>query len=155
MVKIKIIATGLEKNKNIKLITSEYYKRISRWAQISEEFLPEVNIKNDGEIAAKKQKEAKMQLEKAEGYIVAMDKGGEMLSSEDFAKKLNCVMANNASIISFIIGGSNGLDKSVLEKADLILSFGKITYPHEIMRITLSEQIYRAFTILNNIAYHK
>jgi len=155
MVKIKIIATGLEKNKNIKLITDEYYKRISRWAQISEEFLPEVLIKNDGEIASKKQKEAKMQLEKAEGYIVAMDRIGTMLSSEDFAKKLNSIMANNSSTISFIIGGSNGLDKSVLEKANLVLSFGKITYPHEIMRIVLSEQIYRAFTILNNIAYHK
>ena len=155
MVKIKIIATGLEKNKNIKLITSEYYKRVSRWAQISEEFLPEVNIKSEGEISAKKQKEAKMQLEKATGFLVALDKGGEMLSSEEFAKKLETIMAGGDSTISFIIGGSNGLDKSVLDKADLVLSFGKITYPHEIMRICLSEQIYRAFTILNNIAYHK
>ena len=61
MVKIKIIVTGLEKNRNIKLITDEYYKRISRWAKISEDFLPEVLIKNDGEIASKKQKEEKMQ----------------------------------------------------------------------------------------------
>ena len=155
MVKIKIIATGLVKNKNIKPITDEYYKRISRWAQISEEFLPEVLVKNEGEIEAKKQKEGKLQLEKAEGFIIAMDKGGIMPSSEEFAKKLDNIMANGNSTISFIIGGSNGLDKAVLNRADLILSFGKITYAHEIMRICLSEQIYRAFTILNNIAYHK
>ena len=154
MVKIKIIATGLEKNKNIKLITGEYYKRISRWAQISEEFISEVSSANTS-LESKKQKEAKMQLEKATGFLVALDKGGEMLSSEEFAKKLETIMAGGDSTISFIIGGSNGLDKSVLDKADLVLSFGKITYPHEIMRICLSEQIYRAFTILNNIAYHK
>ena len=154
MVKIKIIATGLEKNKNIKLITDEYYKRISRWAQITEEFISEVSSSATS-LEQKKQKEAKLQLEKASGFIIAMDKGGEMLSSEGFAKRLETIMANGESAISFIIGGSNGLDKSVLDKANLVLSFGKITYPHEIMRICLSEQIYRAFTILNNIAYHK
>ena len=154
MVKIKIIATGLEKNKNIKLITSEYYKRISRWAQISEEYISEAPS-NATSLEQKRQKEAKLQLEKATGFIIALDKGGEMISSEGFAKKLEAIMLSGESTISFIIGGSNGLDESVLKKANLVLSFGKITYPHEIMRICLSEQIYRAFTILNNIAYHK
>jgi len=87
--------------------------------------------------------------------VVAMDKSGEMLSSEELAKFLEKTYLDGARSISFVIGGSNGLTDDFLKKANKVISFGKITYPHQLMRVVLLEQIYRAETIINNISYHK
>lgn len=84
-----------------------------------------------------------------------MDRQGKMLSSEELACKIKEIFTYNASEISFLIGGSNGLSQEVINKADYLVSFGKITYPHQLMRVILSEQIYRAFTINNSLPYHK
>ena len=74
---------------------------------------------------------------------------------EAIAKFIEEKKVSGLSVISFIIGGSNGLSKAVLDKADLILSFGKITFPHQLFRVVLAEQIYRAFTIIDGLPYHK
>ena len=94
-------------------------------------------------------------LSKAKGYIIALDGGGKLLSSEDLAELLKTNMTNGESEFSFVIGGSNGLSDLVKTKANKIVSFGKITFPHQLFRVVLSEQIYRAFTINNHINYHK
>ncbi|MBQ7452720.1 MAG: 23S rRNA (pseudouridine(1915)-N(3))-methyltransferase RlmH [Clostridia bacterium] len=155
MVKIKIIAVGQEKDKNIKPITSEYYKRLSRWAEVQEIFVSEGKARNEGEIKVAKATEKDAILSKVEGFVVVLDRRGKMLSSEEFADKLSLAMTSGNSVISFVIGGSNGLDDEVIKSASLVISFGNMTLPHELMRAVLGEQIYRAFTIMNKIAYHK
>ena len=96
-----------------------------------------------------------MLLEKCKGAIVALDGKGKMLSSEDLAEYIEKKEISGISEISFVIGGSNGLSKTILDSADIVVSFGKITYPHQLFRVVLSEQIYRAFTIIKGLPYHK
>ncbi len=155
MVRIKIVATGDVKDKNIKAITDEFYKRLSRWAKVEEVIIGEIPPKNDAEIPLAKRKQAEIQLAKLSGFVIALDRSGKEIDSVAFAKKFDEITSGGVSMITFVIGGSNGFDKAVLDRADFVLSFGKMTYPHELMRAMLVEQIYRAFTINNNIAYHK
>lgn len=155
MVKVKIIATGDEKDKNIKALTAEFYKRLSRWCKCEEVFVSEIPPKSDAEISISKKKESELQLSKIEGFVVALDRTGKMLDSLEIARTLDNIQTMGNSTISFMLGGSNGFDESVLKRADLVLSFGKITLPHELARLVLVEQIYRAFTINNNKTYHK
>lgn len=155
MVKIKIVATGDIKDKNIKALIDEFYKRLSRWCKIEEIYLPEIPPKNEAEIPLAKKRQAELQLEKFDGFCIALDRTGKQIDSLEFANLLKRVQVQGSSTITFLIGGSNGFDEKVLNKADFVLSFGKFTYPHELMRLVLTEQIYRAFTINNNIAYHK
>ena len=154
MVKIKIVATGQEKDKNINSAIADFKKRISRFAKISIVFVDEFPQKNESEIVVSKEKESVNQLKNFEGFTFVLDSTGKTFSSEELAKKIDNIMLAN-STITFIIGGSCGLSEKVKEKADCLLSFGKITFPHELMRLVLAEQIYRAFTINNNLPYHK
>jgi len=87
--------------------------------------------------------------------LVALDRGGRALSSEELAEEIQRAALAGSSQLVFVIGGSLGLDERVLKRADLVLSFSKFTFPHQLMRLILLEQIYRAFTILNNERYHK
>ena len=89
------------------------------------------------------------------GISVSMDSRGKMLSSTEVADFIKDKQVMGSSEITFIIGGSNGLSKEVLDKSSLILSFGKITFPHQLFRVVLTEQIYRAFTIISGLPYHK
>ena len=151
--KINIIAVGKIKEKFFTDAIAEYQKRLSRFCDFKIVEVPEAtNYKN---LAEKSHIEGELLLLKAKGYIVALDGKGKMLSSEDIATTINDNMVNGISEISFIIGGSNGLSKELLDKSNLIVSFGKITFPHQLFRVVLSEQIYRAFTIIGGMPYHK
>jgi 23S rRNA (pseudouridine1915-N3)-methyltransferase len=86
---------------------------------------------------------------------VALDRGGRAMSSEELAEEFQRVAIGGISQLTFVIGGSLGLDPRVLQRADLVLSFSKFTFPHQLMRLILLEQIYRAFTIVNGERYHK
>ena len=88
-------------------------------------------------------------------FIVTMEIEGKQLSSVDFAQKIKEISNDGVNEIVFVIGGANGLDKSVKERADFKLSFSKMTFPHQLARVMLAEQIYRAFKIINNENYHK
>lgn len=154
MVKIKIVATGSEKDKNLVAVISEFEKRLSRWAKINIVYVQEFAPANANMIETSKERESVAQLKHFEGFNIVLDSQGIMLSSEEFADKMATIMQNN-STITFIIGGSCGLSDKVKKQADLLMSFGKITFPHELMRLVLIEQIYRAFTINNNLPYHK
>ena len=94
-------------------------------------------------------------LEKCGGIIVALDSSGKLLSSPEIANFIKLKTNNGISEISFVIGGSTGLSQNLKNRADLVLSFGKITFPHQLFRVVLLEQIYRAFTILEGLPYHK
>ena len=88
-------------------------------------------------------------------YVITLEIGGKMLSSEEFAKKIETLGVQGQSSIAFVIGGSIGLGKEVLKRSDYALSFSKMTFPHQLMRVILLEQVYRGYRIMNGEPYHK
>ena len=153
MLKVNIIAVGSIKEKYLTDAINEYLKRLSRYASVSIVEIEEKTQSSD--IRLKKEQEGLAILKKARGYIIALDGGGVQLSSVDFSKKIDDIALSGDSEISFVIGGSNGHSEQVLRFADMRLSFGKMTYPHQLFRVMLLEQIYRAFTITAGTPYHK
>ena len=151
MFKIEIICIGKLKENYFKDAEKEYLKRITRFAEIGVTELPEYGHLSE---AKAKETEGENILKAVNSYMFALDGRGRELSSEEFSLKLEG-LKNTCSKATFVIGGSDGLAESVIQKADFLLSFGKFTYPRQLMRVMLSEQIYRALTISNNIAYHK
>ena len=89
------------------------------------------------------------------GYVVALDERGKTLGSQDFSDKMSQLQMDNLSSVTFIIGGADGLTKAVRQKADFLMSFGKQTWPHQMVRVMLIEQIYRAQQILAGHPYHR
>ncbi len=160
IMKITIAAVGKLKEKYLKDAISEYTKRISRFAdveivEVEDEHAPE--SLSTAQEAQVKQKEAERLLKrvKENSYIILLDLAGEQADSETFSSKLESVMLSGNSHITFIIGGSLGLDKSLINAASYRLCLSKMTFPHQLARLILLEQIYRAFKIMNGETYHK
>lgn len=155
--KINIVAVGNLKEKYLVECCKEYLKRISRFhsinvIEIEEEKIPK-NF-SEGDISKALVKEG-LKIEKyLSGYVIVLDKFGEMLDSVAFSKKLENISLNN-STITFVIGGSYGICENLKKSANYSISFSKMTFPHQLFRQMLLEQIYRACTISNNILYHK
>lgn len=155
--KINIVCVGTLKEKYLHDAVIEYQKRISRFAnceiiEVKEERLPQNYSNSDIELV--KEKESVRLKDKIEGYFVLLDINGTMLDSVKFSKKIEQIKQTN-STISFVIGGSYGVSENLKQDSDLRLSFSPMTFPHQLARVMLLEQIYRAFTISNNITYHK
>lgn len=158
--KIYIVSVGNIKEKYLKDAILEYSKRISKFASV--EF---INVKDEPinenpslkemEIVKIKEGEKLLKVIPNNSYKIVLDLKGEMLSSEGLASKLEDIFTYHNANISFIIGGSLGLDKKVLDTADFHLCFSKMTFPHQLMQVILLEQIYRAFKINNHESYHK
>lgn len=156
---ITVICVGKLKEKYLKEAVSEYSKRLSRFSKFDIIELPDCKIPENASPAQNEEvleKEGELILSKIKpgAYVVAMCIEGQQLSSEEFAKKLGSIQMTSSNIV-FIIGGSLGLSDKVKKSASMHLSFGKITLPHQLMRVILAEQIYRCFKIINNEAYHK
>ena len=151
--RINIIAVGKIKEKYFVDACNEYLKRLTRFDTVSVMEVPEApqgkSIEEQNKI------EGESILNKARGYIIAMDIDGKKTSSDNLAKIFDTKKSEGVSEISFVIGGSNGLSPEVKYKADMRLSFSDMTFPHQLFRVMLLEQIYRAETILNHIPYHK
>lgn len=151
--KVNIIAVGSIKEKYYTDAISEYKKRLSRFCEIKI-----IEVQEDSKntsIEKKNENEGHSLLSYAKGVIVALDKGGKLISSEGLASEIAKWQVTGSSEISFLIGGSNGLSAEVLKKSNLVISFGNITFPHQLFRVVLMEQIYRAFTINAKLPYHK
>ncbi|QWC00128.1 23S rRNA (pseudouridine(1915)-N(3))-methyltransferase RlmH [Mycoplasmatota bacterium] len=157
--KIKIISVGKIKEKYLKNGISEYEKRLSRYVrlemlEVNDEKAPENLSEKDMDIV--KDKEADRILSKIDKeYIIALDIVGKQLDSIKLSRTMKDIFSYQSSDIAFIIGGSLGLSKKVLDKANMKLSFSKLTFPHQLMKMILLEQIYRSFRIMNNEPYHK
>lgn len=157
--KISIICVGKIKEKFFNLAIDEYLKRLSKYAKINiievlDEKAPENISLAEEEII--KQKEANKILKNIKDeFVVALCINGKQLDSIEFSNFIQKNMNNGISHILFIIGGSLGLHSSVLERANFKISFSKMTFPHQLMRVILLEQIYRAERILKNEPYHK
>ncbi len=152
---IKIICLGKTKQDFIKKGIDEYVKRISRFGKLTWKILPDVKLTNSNTVDLVKAQESEIIKKKLNprDYIIALDEYGKQFGSVDFAKKLEAISISGKSI-TFIIGGVYGLHPDVIKLADLRLSFSKLTFTHQMIRLLISEQIYRAFTILNNKTYH-
>jgi len=157
--KITIISVGKIKEKYLLEGINEYSKRLSKYTKIelievSDERAPETL--SDKEIEIVKNKEGKKILSKIkDGFTIALVIDGNQLSSVDLANKIEEIKTYKSSHITFIIGGSNGLSNEVINKSNYKLSFSNFTFPHQLMRLILLEQIYRSIRILNNEPYHK
>lgn len=155
---IEIICVGKLKEKYLKDGINEYTKRISRFAKVSiKELKDEPSTESKSEEAKVLEIEGKRIIEaiKKNNYVIALDIKGEKLSSEQLAEKIETLKIAGVSSVSFIIGGSHGLSEEVRNRADYKLSFSDMTFPHQLMRLILAEQIYRALTIEQGLPYHK
>ncbi len=158
--KISIISVGKIKEKFFMDAINEYSKRLSKFCKLTEEVLSDERADesfSQAEIEQVKIKEGTKILNKIPkgSYVIVLDVNGKMLSSEELAEKISTLAVGGTSDITFIIGGSNGLCQNVLDMADFKLSFSKLTFPHQLFKVILLEQIYRAFKINANEAYHK
>lgn len=143
---IKIICVGKVKEKYLRDMINDYAKRISKYHKIEIIELTDSNIN--------KEKEELLRVINTKDYNIVMDIDGNNLSSREFAEKIDKTFLINSNI-TFIIGGSDGVSPEIKELANYRLSFSKLTFPHQLFRGILLEQIYRAFKILNNESYHK
>ncbi len=143
---IKIICVGKIKEEYLTLMINDYCKRINKYHKLTIIELKDSDMKTEGDLILKNIKD--------KDFIVTMDIEGNNLSSLELSSSIDNWLSNYANI-TFIIGGSNGIDKRVKDKSKYSLSFGNNTFPHGLFRALLLEQIYRSFKILNNETYHK
>lgn len=152
---IDIISVGSIKEKYAKDAILDYITRINRFCKVCEIVVKdESNSLNESQVL---QKEAVKILEKLKEntYLIVLDIDGKMLTSTELSEKVNNIQVSGYSHITFLIGGSLGIDKSIKDKANFRLSFSKMTFPHQLFKVILLEQIYRSFKINNNQKYHK
>lgn len=158
--KVTILSVGKIKEKFYTEAVGEYSKRLSRYCrleiiQVADEKTTENCSEAEADIV--KQKEAKRLLAKVpdDAYVITLEINGKQIDSVELAEKINKLGISGISHIVFIIGGSLGLHGLVSERADYSLSFSKMTFPHQLMRVILLEQLYRSYRIINNQPYHK
>ena len=158
--KITLITVGKIKEKYLKDAIAEYSKRLSKYCRLE---IIEVNDEKTPDQAGAaaeegiRQKEAERILKyvKEDAYVITLEIQGKMLESEELAEKIDQLGIQGKSHIIFVIGGSIGLGTAVLKRSDYALSFSKMTFPHQLMRVILLEQIYRSYRIIHGEPYHK
>lgn len=150
---IKIICVGKIKEKFFKDAVAEYTKRISKYSKLSVVEVDDVNADNI-EIILSKEKELILKSINSKDYIITLEIEGNKFSSTELANKIDNILSINPNI-TFIIGGSYGLHSDIKRISNLKLSFSDLTFPHQLFRVILLEQIYRLFKIKNNESYHK
>mgnify|MGYP000766596858 FL=1 len=158
--KITILTVGKIKEKYLRDAIAEYSKRLSRYAkleiiEVADEKTPdnasetvETNIKN-------KEAERLLKYIRDDAYLITLEIKGKQLTSEELAQKIDTLGVQGTSHIIFVIGGSLGLGEEVLKRSNYALSFSKMTFPHQLMRVILAEQIYRSYRIIHGEPYHK
>lgn len=158
--RITVITVGKVKEKFYQAAVDEYSKRLSKYCtlsqiEVSDEKAPE--SLSDREMTQVKDKEGERILSKIKDtqYVITLEIQGIQSDSESFADKIAQLGINGQSDIVFIIGGSLGLSEAVKRRSDYAMSFSKMTFPHQLMKVVLVEQIYRAYRIINNQPYHK
>lgn len=153
MIKINIVCVGSIKEKFFEDAVKEYSKRLSKFCKLQivevEEESKQLNIEKKIQIESERLKNA------CKGFVILLDRCKQEVSSEDLSFMLDSLKNVGTSEICFVIGGSNGVSEEFKKQANKCVSFGKITFPHQLFRVVLLEQIYRAFTISAGLPYHK
>ena len=158
--KITLITVGKIKEKYLKDAIAEYSKRLSKYCkleivEVADEKTPDQASENVERQIRQKEGERILRYVKDDAYVFTLEIGGTMLDSVAFAKKMETLGIQGKSHLIFIIGGSIGLGEEVLRRSDYALSFSKMTFPHQLMRVILLEQVYRGYRIIEAAPYHK
>lgn len=158
--KITLITVGKIKEKFLSDAINEYKKRLSKYCkleiiEVADEKTPDHAGENVENGIKSKEAERILKHIKADSFVITLEINGKMLTSEELAAKIDSLGIQGISHITFIIGGSLGLGKEVLSRSDYALSFSKMTFPHQLMRVILLEQIYRSYRINFGEPYHK
>ena len=158
--KITLITVGKIKEKYLKDAIAEYSKRLSKYCkleivEVADEKTPDQASENVERQIRQKEGERILRYVKDDAYVFTLEIGGTMLDSVAFAKKMETLGIQGKSHLIFIIGGSIGLGEEVLRRSDYALSFSKMTFPHQLMRVSLLEQVYRGYRIIEGATYHK
>ncbi len=157
MIKINLVAVGKVKENYFAEGIAEYAKRLGRFCDFRIIELEEENYKrvDEATISAIKKREGERILQQVKGYVIATSPEGKKLSSEGLADKIKRLSDEGKGVFTFVIGGSYGLSDEVKARADEKISFSDMTFPHTLFRLMLTEQLYRAFSIIGGSAYHK
>ena len=150
---IKIICVGKIKEKYLKEAIEEYKKRLTKYTKIDIIEVEDIDNPNKNIVLEKEKELIKKHID-IKDYVITLEIEGNMLSSKDLAVKIDSIF-NTHSNITFVIGGSYGLHDDIKKRSNYKLSFSKLTFPHQLFRVNLLEQIYRIYKINNNEAYHK
>lgn len=143
---MKIICVGKLKENYLKDATNEYLKRLSKYTKIELIELKDSNIHDEADLILKNIND--------KDFVITLEIEGNTLTSKELSQKLESWLINNSNI-TFVIGGSEGLDEKVKKRSNYKLSFSNLTFPHQLFRVMLLEQIYRSYKIINNETYHK
>ena len=157
---ITILCVGQIKEKYFRDAIAEYQKRLSRYCklqmiEVADEKTKENVSEAENDLIRKKEGERLLKHIKDSDYCITLEIDGRMLTSEGLSKEIDRLGLAGKSSLVFVIGGSIGLDTAVLKRSDYALSFSKMTFPHQLMRVILLEQIYRSYRIINGEPYHK
>lgn len=158
--KLTILTVGKLKEKYLKDAVAEYSKRLSRYCKLEIVEVPDEKVPENASPAAEesicqREGERLMKHIRSDSYVITLEIGGTMLDSVEFARKIEQLGVQGKSHLIFVIGGSIGLGKEIRDRSDYALSFSKMTFPHQLMRVILLEQIYRGFRIVEGAPYHK
>lgn len=158
--KITIISVGKIKEKFYRDAIAEYEKRLSRYCkfqiiEVADEKTPDKASENEENQIKEKEAERILSQIKDDAFVITLEIGGKKLDSVEFSKLLEQKGIHGVSHIQFVIGGSLGLHNKIAQRSDYALSFSDMTFPHQLMRVILSEQIYRAYRIISGEPYHK
>lgn len=158
--KITLVTVGKIKEKFFEDAIKEYSKRLSRYCkleilQVADEKTPEGASESVELQIKEKEGQRILSLIRDDAYVIALAIEGKMLDSEELAERIEKLGVSGISQIVFVIGGSLGLSAQVMKRADYALSFSRMTFPHQLMRVVLLEQIYRSYRIMNHQPYHK
>jgi len=151
---IKIISIGSQPSKEINHLIDSYSQKISAYSKI--EWINFQLKSKDKNIKIKKELESQNILSKIDSnaFVISLDEKGQTFSSVEMSQQLEKIMLNHSNI-NFIIGGADGLDQTVLDKSNLVMSLSNLTLPHQLVKVFLIEQIYRSYSIINNLPYHR
>ena len=157
---ITILCVGQIKEKYFRDAIAEYQKRLSRYCklqmiEVADEKTKENASEAENDLIRKKEGERLLKHIKDSDYCITLEIDGKMLTSEGLSKEIDRLGLAGKSSLVFVIGGSIGLDTAVLKRSDYALSFSKMTFPHQLMRVILLEQIYRSYLIMRGEPYHK
>ena len=155
MIEINVISVGSVKEKYLQDLIADYKKRITKYAKIDLIELKDESNKINENVVKELEGERILSSIKDGFYVILLDLKGTMLDSVELSRKIDEIATYNSSKIAFIIGGSFGVSESVKKRSNYMLCFSKMTFPHQLARGILLEQIYRSFKISNNETYHK
>ena len=158
--KISILTVGKIKEKYLRDAIAEYSKRLGRYCkleiiEVSDEKTPDNASETVEDAIRNKEGERLLKYIRDDAYLITLEIKGKQLTSEELAQKIDTLGVQGTSHIIFVIGGSLGLGEEVLKRSNYALSFSKMTFPHQLMRVILLEQIYRGFRIIHHEPYHK